>query len=840
MGSFSLRQLVAIARSLGVRTTAARLGYMMRGRIYEGRWDSQDSSGGQEVPLGDLISYEVDGQVVRLACSGGDLHLEVMAADLVRIRLIPPDSDEADSGEADSGEADSGESGAPFSYALDPEVGPADSRESDALAVREGEEALTIDTGALTCRVERAPCRLTFLDGRGRPLSEGAEGPGFRGAGAYWTRRMAEGEAFYGTGERAFDLNLRGRKLELWNRDAESYEPGVDPIHLCIPLLVGLREGRAYGILFDNPGRARLDLGWAQTSALRYEADSGELCAYFFGGGSMAAVLERYTELTGRMPLPPRWMLGYHQSRWSYFPEARVRELAEQFRSRRIPCDVLHLDIHYLDGYRVFTWDRERFPDPRQMLADLRAQGFRAISIIDPGVKAEPGYRVHDEGLARDAFCRLPNGRLFKGPVWPGQCYFPDFTDPEVRAWWGDLYEPLLEAGIAGFWNDMNEPAIFGGQMPQALPHSYEGRGATHGEIHNVYGLQMARASAEGLRRVRPDERVPLISRSGYAGLQRYALVWTGDNHSSWEQLRLGVSMCLNLGLSGLAFCGPDIGGFASDCNGELLARWTQVGALTPFFRNHAALGTQEQEPWAFGEPYESVCRRWIALRYELLPYIYTAAWQAAQSGLPMMRPLALAYPEDEGTYDLDDQFLFGDTLMAAPVGRPGQRSRSVYLPGGRWYDFWTGKRLDGGTEIEADAPLERMPLYARAGSVLPMGPVIQHTGEWPPEALRLRVYPGDGESWLYEDDGESMAFQSGELRITRVVCEESEGAATVRRKVEGAFHPGYERFEVEFYGLETAPRQVLVDGSPVEAAYDPRTGTARVQVGEWARMEIL
>jgi alpha-glucosidase len=840
MGSFSLKQLIAVARSLGIRVVAGRLAYTLRSRVYDARFPPGSTGtlslpgaigamlnsprllrglryAPQEQPLGNVLSYQVDGPAVHLTCSNGALHLEIMAADLIRFRLLPAGSEVPDP---------------PFSYALDPDV----EWPPVALALEESAEALTIRTGELICRVDRSPCRLSFLDAQGQPLSEAAGGLGFQGEGAFCTRRLVEGEAIYGTGERTFDLNLRGQTLEMWNRDAESYAQGVDPIHLCIPMLVGLREGRAYGFLFDNPGRARLDLGQARHDQLHYQAATGELCAYFIGGGSIPAVLERYTQLTGRMPLPPRWMLGYHQSRWSYYPEAQVRELAGQFRRRRIPCDVIHLDIHYLDRYRVFTWDRERFPDPPQMLADLRRQGFRTISIIDPGVKADPGYHVHDEGLARDAFCRLPDGTLFKAPVWPGQCYFPDYTDPRVRAWWGDLHRPLLEAGLAGFWNDMNEPAIFGGGMPHRLPHNYEGRGATHGEIHNVYGMQMARAGAEGIRRLRPGERVPLISRAGYAGLQRYALVWTGDNHSTWAQLRLGVSMCLNLGLSGLAFCGPDIGGFASDCDGELLARWMQVGALTPFFRNHAALGTQQQEPWAFGEPYESICRRWIELRYELLPTIYTAAWQAAQTGLPMMRPLALAYPQDRRTHSLDDQFLFGDALMAAPVGRPGQRSRRVYLPGGTWYDFWTGERLKG--EVTASAPLERMPLYVRAGSVLPMGPVMQHTGEWPPETLRLHVYPGNGESWLYEDDGHSMAFQSGEFQITRFTCEAAGKTFTVRREAEGPFHPGYEQFEIEIHGLEAAPQQVRVDGSPVETAFDPETRTARLHVGEWVRLE--
>jgi alpha-glucosidase len=384
----------------------------------------------------------------------------------------------------------------------------------------------------------------------------------------------------------------------------------------------------------------------------------------------------------------------------------------------------------------------------------------------------------------------------------------------------------------------MNEPAIFGGEMPGNVAHNYEGRGASHGEIHNVYGLQMARASAEGLRRLRPNKRVPLISRSGYAGLQRHALVWTGDNQSTWAQLRLGVSMCLNLGLCGVAFCGPDTGGFAGECSGELLARWTQVGALTPFFRNHSALGTARQEPWSFGEPYESICRRWLELRYELLPYIYTSAWQATRTGLPMMRPLALAFPNNIRTYSLDDQFLLGDALMAAPIGHPGQTSRRVYLPNGPWYDFWTSERVSG--EVTADAPLELMPLFVRAGSVLPRGPVMQHSAEWPPESLQLHIYPGDGESWLYEDDGHSLAYQTGEFQVTRFACETHGGNLTVHRQVEGPFDPGYAQFEITIHGLEAAPRQVLLDGKAMDVAFDAGRGDARLTGRIWRQLEVL
>ena len=824
MAAFSLKQILAIIRSFPLETVLAALFYPLLQRVYEARamppsLPDRKEEEPAERPLGQVVSYRREGQAVQLVCDNGLLRLEVLAEDLIRFRLLPLPADERPLAP-------------PFSYALDPDV----NWPPVPYEIKEDRQSLTVRTSSLTCRVTRSPVDLSFLDASGQALSEAADGLGFRGTGGFCTRRLVEAEAIYGLGEKAFGLNLRGQSLELWNTDPHSYEPGDDPIHLSVPMLVALRDGRAYGLFFDNPGCARVDLGQSNQDRLRYEADTGEVCAYFFGGPGMGLILERYTQLTGRMPLPPRWMLGYHQSRWSYYPEKEVRSLATEFRERRIPCDVLHLDIHYMDGYRIFTWDRDRFPDPEGLLADLRQQGFRAISIIDPGVKVDAGYRVHDEGMARDLFCRLDAGTLFRGPVWPGMCYFPDFTDQKVRAWWGGLYRPLLKTGVAGFWNDMNEPAIFGGEMPRNVQHSYEGRGASHGEIHNVYGLQMARASAEGVRRLSPGRRVPVISRAGYAGLQRYALVWTGDNHSTWAHLRLGVSVCLNLGLSGIAFCGPDVGGFSGNCTGELLARWTQVGALTPFFRNHSAIGTARQEPWAFGEPYESICRRWIEFRYELLPYVYTAAWQSAETGLPMMRPLALAFPDDLRTYGLDDQFLLGDALMVAPVGHAGQTRRQVYLPGGPWYDFWSGECLCG--EIEAEAPLERMPLYARAGSVLPMGPITQHTGEWPPEALRLHIFPGDGESWLYEDDGLSLDYQAGAFQLTRFLCQAG-ADLRVHREVRGPFDPGYARFEIYVHGLQAAPQTVDVDGQNIESIFDPEAGTARLEVGDWTDLVI-
>jgi len=860
--SWSPAQLLKIVRAFPVRTILDTVLHPLR-RWYYDNWCAAPpggrrpasllirprSSARDREPLGDIVDCHTGGLIppncVDLVAANGILRLEVVAAGLIRLRLRR-----------------AGPEGFPplFSYALDPEA----EWPPVLFDLENNPQAVTIRTAELVCTVQKSPCRLALTDAAGRLLSDDSAGLGFCGPGAFCTRRLAEGEPVYGLGEKAFDLNLRGRSVEMWNTDPGSYPPGRDPLYQSIPFLISLQDGQAYGLFFDNPGRARFDLGHTRPDLLSYEADTGELCAYLIAGPGIPDVLAGYTRLTGRMALPPLWALGYHQSRWSYFPEGQVRALAAELRRRHIPCDAIHLDIDYMNGFRVFTWDLNRFPDPPRLLADLHEQGFHAIAIIDPGVKVDPGprpvlarasgpggrdipgYAVHDEGLARGFFCKLPDGRPFRGPVWPGNCYFPDFTDPQVRDWWGELYRPLLDAGLDGFWNDMNEPAVFLGQtMPPYLVHTYDGHGACHGEIHNVYGLQMARAGAEGLRRLRPNERVPLITRSAYAGVQRHALAWTGDNQSTWAHLRLGVSMCLNLGLSGVAFCGPDTGGFAGDCDGELLARWTQVGALTPFFRNHAVVGSQPQEPWAHGEPYESICRRWVELRYELLPYIYTAAWQAAQTGLPMMRPLVLAFPTDRRTYNLDDQFLFGDALLAAPVGHPGQTRRRVYLPQGTWYSFWTGEACGG--DMDVDAPLERMPIFVRAGSVVPMAPVVQHSGEWPPSALQLHIYPGDGESWLYEDDGHSLDYRAGEYRLTRFTCELPRPASrrpsapkmAVRRTVEGSYDPGYGCFEIHLHALPAAPRQVLVDGQPVDTTFDAEHNAVRLTAGDWTRLEV-
>jgi len=760
--------------------------------------------------LGDITSFDFDGRRLELRCDQAAVRIELLAPALARVRLAP------------DGQFDHG-----FSYAVARTDWPA-----TEATFQVGEDVLELRSAALTCRVQRAPCRLSFYDPLGRLLAADDEGLGWGEPAAgdrpvSCRQKLLPGAHFYGLGEKAFPMARRGRRFELYNTDPACYELGDDPIYQSIPFFLGLvpatahssgeQRGSAsvaYGLLLDNPARSFFDFGHSQGDQLSFEAAAGELRYYFMAAPRLSGVLESYAELTGRMALPPLWALGFHQARWSYPDEETVRGLAAQFRQRRIPLDALYLDIDYMDGFRCFTWNQEAFPSYRQMIADLAAEGIKTVAIIDAGVKVDPGYAVHDDGLAADAFLRTADGKLFVGPVWPGDCYFPDFTNPAVRAWWGELYAGLLADGVAGFWNDMNEPSLFDDViLPDDVPFHLEGHGASHRQMHNAYGTQMARATAEGLARLRPGQRQLVISRSAYAGHQRHAMVWTGDNFSTWEHLRLTVTMGLSLGLSGIPFHGADVGGFAGDCTGELLARWTQLGSLTPFFRNHAAMGTADQEPWAFGPEIEAICRRAIELRYELLPAIYTAFWESAQSGAPIMRPLVLAHQSDPRVADLDDQFKLGSDLLVAPVLEPGVSGRSVYLPSGAWYDFWRGARLAGERDLWVAAPLDVIPLFVKAGTVLPMQPVQQHTGEPPAETITLRVYPGIGESLWYEDDGATLAYQQGQFRLTRFALRGDDTWLHVAVSSEGPYPSPRRRWAWQVYGLSGAPDMVEVDG---------------------------
>ena len=622
----------------------------------------------------------------------------------------------------------------------------------------------------------------------------------------------------YGLGEKTGFLDRRGRLYEMWNADESTHFPTQDPLYVSIPFFIRADARGAVGVFLDEPARSWFDIGTAVPDAFSIAAETDTLDLYLIVADQVSGVVERYSALTGRMELPPAWAMGFQQSRYSYIPESRVLEVARTMREKEIPCDAVYLDIDYMDGFRVFTWDPVRFPDPERLIRELGALGMRAVTIVDPGVKLDPEYHVYRSGAAGDHFCRRATGEVYEGAVWAGRSAFPDFTRAETRSWWAGLHEALLGRGVAGIWNDMNEPADFTGEFyhrPDFTPPADvvvrpDGRGTRALEhYHNVYGHLECEATLEAFERYRPDERPFVLTRAAYAGTQRYAAVWTGDNHSWWEHLAAMIPMVLNMGLSGLPFAGADVGGFQADATPELYARWMQAAALMPFFRGHSASDTGAHEPWSFGAEVEEIARQAVQLRYRLLPYIYGLFAEAARHGTPIARPLLWHFPTDDRLHNLNDEFMLGDALLAAPILAPGVRARSVYLPAGKWHDFRSGEVISGPVDVVAHAPLDTIPLYVRAPAVIPTAEPALNAEATLAGEVELHLYPGAvangprggvvtpgaGESaearrHLYHDDGISLAYRSG-ARSNRTVRVSVTGqAVTCEVRETQAGHP--------------------------------------------------
>ncbi|MGW1979837.1 glycoside hydrolase family 31 protein [Streptomyces sp. NPDC001889] len=558
-----------------------------------------------------------------------------------------------------------------------------------------------------------------------------------RGGGpARWAQRseVAADARFFGLGGRASGPRLRNGTYRLWNTDPQgSFGPGDDPLSITMPVQLVVADAGTHLVFLDNSWEGRVILREGEEGAGSGHDRPGTSEVRMVGGplrcwvivGKPARVLARWSRLTGAPAVPPSWALGPQHARWGFGGEEAVRRIAGGYLERDLPLSAVHLDIDHLDGHRVFTVDRERFPALPALAEELRAAGVRLVSIVDPAVRAEPGSAVYDSGVAAGAFVRDGRGREVRGMVWPGECAYPDFTDPGARDWWGGLYRERLAQGFSGVWHDMNEPvsfAPFGDRtLPRSARHALEGRGGDHREAHNVYALTMARAGYEGLRRLRPAERPFLFSRSGWAGMQRYGGTWSGDVSSGWPGLRASLSLVLGLGLCGVPYSGPDVGGFDGSPSPELYLRWFQLAAYLPLFRTHAAIGAGRREPWEFGPAVLEHARAALLERERLRPYFVTLAHLAGLTGAPYVRPLWWGAPEDRLLRECEDAFLLGDALLVAPVLARGAVRRPVPLPKGRWYDTVTGRAYDGPGQVVLDAPLSRVPVLARAGSVVPV-----------------------------------------------------------------------------------------------------------------------
>jgi len=574
----------------------------------------------------------------------------------------------------------------------------------------------------------------------------------------------------YGNGEKYSWINQLGSATFNYNSDVLFHHcihnPLIPDMHTAIPFYIGAAPGRAYGIYFDNSYRTDFDFAKTDPGTISFQAEDGSLDYYFIYGPSVDEVVSSYGSLTGRPDLPRKCFLGYHQSRYSYETREEVLSIAESLRKHDIPCDVLYLDIAYMEGYKVFTVHPDRFKDFKGLLGQLREMGFAVVVIINPGVKVEAGYRVYEEGLDRGYYVKTPQGETYQGEVWPKPAVYPDFLRSEVRKWWAGWHRELLDAGVEGIWNDMNEPTDFTreiGTLPGEMVHlDDQGNRRPHSEVHNLYAQLQTRATREALEKYRPGQRPFVLTRAAFAGSQRYSALWTGDNASTWEHLEISIPMMLNLGLSGYAFTGADVGGYRGDCSGELLVRWTQVGALLPYFRNHSELGTARQEPWEYPPEILEITRNYIRLRYRLITYYYNLMRESAQTGAPPIRPLFYHYQDDPRTYNISDQFLLGEGVMACPVLRPGMDRRLVYLPEGLWHDYWSGKTYSGGRDLVCEAPLEILPLFIKAGTILPHDSIegavnAGQTGR----KLTMHCYAGkEGFYRLYLDDGSTFAYR--------------------------------------------------------------------------------
>lgn len=624
-----------------------------------------------------------------------------------------------------------------------------------------------------------------------------------------WASSLAAGEHIFGGGERTGPLDKRGRAMTFWTTDpVPNHNDQTDAMYQSVPFLISLVDGKAHGVFFDTPNRGLADIGQTRVDELAFTTAGANLVVYVFAGPTLADVLLQYTAITGRMPPLPRWALGNQQARWSYMTADEVLAIADEFRERAIPCDAIYLDIDYMDGYRVFTWDPARFPDPAGMIRRLHEQHVRVVPIIDPGIKLDPTYRVYREGDARGYFVRSGDGSTFEGWVWPGRSVWVDFAQSAACAWWGEQHRALIEAGVAGIWDDMNEPTQadmwapsdvripHGTTLPDDALHGVAGEQEPipHAVFHNAYAIEMVRATRDALQTLRPEERPFVLTRAASAGAQRYAIVWNGDATSSWDHLRLAVPLNLGAGLSGFPMTGSDIGGFWGDTTPELLVRWTQLGAFLPFCRNHSARETARQEPWAFGEPYTRICRAAIERRYQLLPYLVMLAHEATASGTPIMRPLAWIAPSHAESVACDDEFLLGDALLVAPVLQEGATTRSVLLPPGEWF-VWdnannadsannadnsngsgseSGNRcLQGGDRVSIPVDLDSIPVFVRAGTILPLSATAQHTDGMADQPLTLHVYLSDDHRSaildFWDDDDHPEAEQRGSFGAYRI-----------------------------------------------------------------------
>lgn len=785
--------------------------------------DRMDSSASQ--CTGALPSWVVrTGTTFTARCARVELNVTALDDGALRLRYLPAGAPAA----------------ASRSWAV---VDAAPAREVTAGASTEG---LVVCADGVVARVEADTCRIRVADLDGNTLLDDGSAPGWSrdpDGAVRVTRASPPDERFYGFGERHGALERRGTRMVFYNTDAYDSRfggvaPTADPLYASIPVYVGVRAGVAYGVFSDNTRRMEVDAALRDPSAVTVSAAGGEIDQYVLAGPRMRDVLRRYTRLTGRAPTPPRWALGYHQCRWGYRDAARVEAVAAEFRARRIPVDAVWLDIQHMEGFRTFTWDPTRFPSPAAMTARLAESHVHAVVISDPGLKVDDAWGVYRDARDGGHLLRTRDGAPYEGSVWPGRAVFPDFTRGRTRQWWGDRAGELSRTGVAGVWLDVNEPTVFpesgGGSVPDDTPVDGDGTPSTMAEAHNVYGMLEARATREGLSRAAPTRRPFVLTRAGYAGIQRYAAMWTGDAPSSWTSLRQQLPTMLGLGLSGVAFVGSDVGGYSGHATPELFARWMELGAVSPFFRGHVTQGVPDQEPWAFGAEVEDISRAQIQERMRRMPYLESLFAESSETGAPVLRPLAYEFPDDPASARVDDEAMLGAWLLVAPVLSEGATSRRVHLPPGRWFEIDSGAVWEGPADVDVEVTLAASPTFVREGAIIPRGPLQQYAAAWSTAApIELDVYPAErATSITLVDDLPDAAVDAPRGRVT-FETSRSARSVTLSARASGDAARLADAMIVRVHRVDHEPAAVTVGGRSL-ARLDADAWRAGSAAGWW------
>lgn len=717
-----------------------------------------------------------------------------------------------------------------FSYAID----KSQLHGYNFLELTEEETFFQIRTSKVKCKIQKIDLRLSIFDLNDQLILEDELGFHWEESYEYggnivkMSKSSKDGECFYGLGDKATQMNLKGKRVENFATDQYAYQKDQEPLYKVVPFYIGLQNKQSYGIFFDNTFRTFFDFCQERRNVTSFWAEGGEMNYYFVYGPQMQDVVTTYTHLTGKPELPPLWVLGYHQCKWSYYPESKVKEITSKFRELKIPCDAIYLDIDYMEGFRCFTWNKEYFPDPKKMVAELAEDGFKTVVIIDPGIKIDKDYWVYKEGLEKDYFCKRADGPYMKGKVWPGECNFPDYTNPVVREWWAGLFKELIsDIGVKGVWNDMNEPAVMevpNKTFPMDVRHDYDGNPCSHRKAHNIYGTQMARATYHGVKRFAYPKRPFVITRSAYSGAQRYTSSWTGDNVATWEHLWIANIQVQRMCISGMGFTGSDIGGFAEQPTGELYARWIQLGVFHPFCRTHSSGDHGNQEPWAFDEEVINITRKFVSLRYQLLPYLYTMFWQYIEEGVPMLKPLVYYDQDDTQTHYRNDEFIFGDQILVCPILEPNAVGRRMYIPRGEWYNYWTNELVTGGREVWIDTKFDEIPLFVKAGAIIPKYPVQQYVGELEFDELTLDLYYKNGKekSVVYEDAQDGYDYKKGRYSFLSLSTNGKEKQLIVQLHKEGKYDTPYNKYKINLIGLPFRVTQIEIDNEKFE--FDPNT----------------